>query len=219
VFAPPSFLARSAPLAFLTVLTILYQRASIVMLSLMTTSAQTGIFSVSFRMVEASKTLHLAAFAALYPAMSKAHAGDADGTAWGRALSTSWRALLAGALVIAAALYAAAPRLVPVLFGNAFDDAAALLRIQVWILIPFTVNTYLTLAYLAAHQERRVAAAFTLGLLALLALNSWLIPLQGPSGCAWASLVAECAQSGVLLAGLKGAVRAHGGFDEFPELS
>jgi len=66
-------------------------------------------------------------------------------------------------------------------------------------LIPFTVNTYLTLSFLASGREGLVGRALTVSLPALLLLNLWWIPAKGPEGSAWAALVAECSQSALLV--------------------
>ncbi len=214
-----SFIKDVAPLALLTILTILYQRLSVLALSLMTTPAQTGLFSAAARIVEASKTIHLGIFAALYPAMSQAQTETLNQSAWNAAFKLSWRILFAGAVLIALILYLTSTVLVKVLYSNQFMLSAAILQILAWAFIPFTVNTYLTLAYLASNQEWVVGRVFAASLLVLLVLNLWWIPLYGPEGSAWASLIAECIQSVILLAGRKSTFQIKGAVHEFSELS
>ena len=214
-----SFLMDVAPLALLTVMTILYQRLSVLALSLMTASEQVGLFSAAARIVEASKTVHLGIFAALYPAMSQAGSDAINRSAWDNPFKWSWRILLAGAVLIALMLYSTSTLLIQILYGGQFRVSAPILQILAWTIIPFTINTYLTLSYLASNQEWVVGRAFAAGLLGLLILNLGLIPLYGPQGSAWASLIAECIQSIILLAGRKSIFQVKEASHEFSELS
>jgi O-antigen/teichoic acid export membrane protein len=87
------------------------------------------------------------------------------------------------------------------------------------MLIPFTVNTYLTLSFLASNRERLVGRALMASLLGLLILNLLWIPARGAEGSAWAALVAESIQSVILLASARSPVRVQGDAREFSELS
>jgi len=70
-FPLSSFLKEAAPIAWLALLGIIYQRLNIYLLSTLSGATETGMYSAAFRAVEASKTAHLAVFAALYPAMAQ----------------------------------------------------------------------------------------------------------------------------------------------------
>jgi O-antigen/teichoic acid export membrane protein len=115
--------------------------------------------------------------------------------------------LLAGAVFISLLLFMVAKPLVILLYGNEFSASSRVLQILAWILIPFTVNTYLTLSFLASNGERLVGRALMASLLGLLALNLWWIPIKGPEGSAWAALAAECLQSVILLASARSFAR------------
>jgi O-antigen/teichoic acid export membrane protein len=190
---------EAAPIALIALLGMLYQRLSVYMLSTMRGPADTGLFSAAARTVEASKGIHIAVFAALYPAMAYAQTDLVNRSRWLQTFRFSWRALIAGAVAGALILCAFAAPITALLYGSRFHESANVLRILGWMLIPFTVNTYLTLSFLAANKERLVARALTAGLLGLLILNLWWIPLRGPEGAAWAALCAESLQSVILL--------------------
>ena len=61
----------AAPIALLVLLGMAYQKLSIILLSAMGGPVETGIYSAAARVVEASKMVHLAVFAALYPALAQ----------------------------------------------------------------------------------------------------------------------------------------------------
>jgi uncharacterized membrane protein (Fun14 family) len=68
------------------------------------------------------------------------------------------------------------------------------------MLVPYTINSFLSLAFVAGHRIRAVGRALTASLLGLALLSLWWIPAAGAVGAAWAVLVAECIQALVLLA-------------------
>jgi O-antigen/teichoic acid export membrane protein len=209
----------AAPIALLGLLGMLYQKLSIMMLSTMSGPGETGIFSAAARAVEASKSVHLAIFTALYPAMAQAQNELSNRSQWVQMLRTSWLGLLIGALLAALALFAFAAPLVDLLYGADFAASARIMRVLAWTLLPFTVNTFLTLALMASGRERIVAGALTASLLGLALMNLRWIPLHGAEGAAWGILAAECIQSVALLWRREAAqVVIEGGALGFPHL-
>jgi O-antigen/teichoic acid export membrane protein len=196
-----AFLRDAAPIAFITLLGMLYQRQCIYLLSTISGAAPTGIFSAAVRVVDASKAIHLAVFAALYPALAAGMSlQDAASYSKSKQIAlTYFKYLLAGALLITLVLFALASPLVKLLYGQEFSPSANILRIIAWTLVPFTINTYLTLSLLASKQEKKIARALMASLLGLLILNLGWIPSKGAEGSAWAMLIAECIQSIILL--------------------
>ncbi len=192
-------LKEAAPIALLAVLGIIYQRLSIAMLSTINGAAQTGLYAAAARIVEASKGFHLAVFAALYPMMSQAGGEGTDPSKWRDLFNASWKILLGGACLIAIGISFLASPLVYLLYGIHFSGSVRPLIILSWSLIPYTVNTFLTLKLLAEHRETLVVKVLAASLIGLTAMNFWLIPLKGSEGSAWAVLAAESLQAGLLV--------------------
>jgi O-antigen/teichoic acid export membrane protein len=212
-------LKACAPIALLTVLGMVYQRLSITMLSTMTSATDTGFFSAAARTVEASKTIHLAIFAALYPAMALARSDGLHQKKLMQSIRASRNVLLAGGIIGALILFVFANPIIALLYGGEFHASAPVLQILAWALIPFTINNYLTLSFVASKQEWLVGRALAASLLGLLILNLWWIPVWGPVGSAWATLLAECLQSMILLVSLQQSKSAFkGGVHELPNL-
>lgn len=193
-------LRASAPIAVLGLLGMLYQKLSIYMLATLDGAAATGWFSAAMRAVEASKIGHIALFGAMFPAMSQANtAPTQQARQWQNLFSFSWKLLLLLAGLASLALFSFAIVLVPLLYGPGFEPAIPVLRILAWMLIPYTINTYLTLALLSAGQERRIGVALLGSLLVLTLLNfAWIRPF-GLVGACWAALLAECVHAGILI--------------------
>ncbi len=211
----PSLLKACAPFAVLTLLGMTYQRLGIYLLSTMSTATNTGLYSAAARTVEASKTVHLAVFAVLYPAM-------ALWSSQGRLAQNTrtWRnLLLAGGIVEAVFLFAGAGPLIGLLYGGEFLGSAPILRVLAWTLIPFTLNSYLTLSFIASRREMLVGWALLLSLAGALVLNLWLVPAAGAVGSAWAALAGECVQCAVLVTGLRSPSAAKGAAHELSDLA
>jgi len=183
-------LRASAPVALLAILGILYQRLSLLMLPALGGILVTGWFAATARTVEATKLFHVSAFTALYPAMSSVEQHQD--------VRASFRFLLAGAGGVALGLTLLAGPLIRLLFGADYLPAVPALRILAWMLLPYTVTTFLSLSFLAAGRERLVLRGLIAGLVTLAAMNLFLVPRAGITGAGWAFLAAEIVQAGVL---------------------
>ncbi|HLA86903.1 MAG TPA: flippase [Anaerolineales bacterium] len=181
----------STPLAILTVVAMLYQKLSVTMLSMMSGAVMTGLFSVSQRIVEGAKTGHAAIFTALYPAMAQNK---------NRSFRLSWILLLVGAGLGAITLSALAKPVTLILFGAEYEASIPALQILTWILIPYAVNTFLTLKFVASKNEKPVLQASLASLILLIVLNIYWIPRAGLIGAAWSALIAEIIQASLLIA-------------------
>jgi PST family polysaccharide transporter len=99
----------------------------------------------------------------------------------------------------AIALSALARPGVLILFGAEYEASIPALQILAWILIPYAVNTFLTLRFVASKNEKPVLQASLAGLVLLVVLNIYWIPRAGLVGASGSALVAETFQAGLLL--------------------
>ena len=180
------------PLAALSILGILYQRMGILLVTFFLGALATGYFSAAQRVVEFAKTAHLAIFTVLYPAMAKSRVGLKD-------FRIVWLVLLTGALIAALGISLLASPLTLILFGAEYAASIPLLRLLPWMLVPFTIATFLSLSLVASNREKPVLTALVAGLLTLIALNILWTPRFGIIGTGWALLLAECLQAGALI--------------------
>lgn len=180
------------PLAALGILGILYQRLGLLLVTFLLGAAATGWVAAALRVVEFAKTAHLAVFTVLYPAMARPQVESKE-------FRPVWLALLAGALTAALGLSLLASPLVLILFGAEYSQSIPALRLLAWMLVPFTINTYLTLTLVAARRERPVLVALTASLAALVALSFLWMPRFGLMGAGWAIFLSEHLQAGMLL--------------------
>lgn len=190
-----SLIVMCVPVAGIAILGSLYQKSSLLMLSSLGGASMAGWFSAAARAAEAARIGHFSAFTALYPAMANAGA-QKDSF---KTFRFSWLMLIVLAAVLAALLFLFAKPLVALFFGREYAPSIPVLKILSLTLIPYSVNSFLSLALLAAKEEKVLLRALLVSLTILLLMNLWLIPGAGQIGAAWAILVAEIVQSGLLL--------------------
>ena len=181
----------SASLGLLGLVGMFYQKAGVLLLTPLSGAALTGLFSSALRVVEAAKVFHIAALTVLYPLMAQEETQHT--------LQLSWRLLLLGGFVLALCLSLLAAPLVDILYGSEFAPAIPTLRILAWVLVPYSVNAYLTLALVARRRTRVVLGVLTASLTGLAVLSLWWIPAYGLTGAAWAALAAETLQAVLLV--------------------
>jgi O-antigen/teichoic acid export membrane protein len=156
--------------------------SSIVLISRSSIS-ELGIYSSAYRVVAIIASAFFVITQALFPMLA---AMGADRSS--RLLGRWWLwASLAG-IAFAAVLAAGSGKLMPILFGNQFSDAAPILS-KLVIVIPIEIGNALLGTYLLARG--RTTALLTCVVLAVilsLILNFLLVPAHGASGAAVATI-------------------------------
>jgi O-antigen/teichoic acid export membrane protein len=183
-----------------TALGIVYFQVAIIATSLLSTEAETGYYSVGFRIVDIVNGIPWLLAVSAFPLLARAARDDDERLryALGRMLET---ALIVG-MWFAIVTFASAPFAIEVVGGEEFDESVSVLRLlAIGMPATFVVAT-LGFALLSTrlHRQLIVANGIALGLAILLSLL--LIPSHGADGSAitTASLELVLATSyGVLL--------------------
>jgi O-antigen/teichoic acid export membrane protein len=128
-----------------------------------------------------------------------AQVNEVDKTKFSQVMRLPGVLLLSGGLLGAFALSLLSKPIILILYGYEYFPSISLLPIMAWILVPYTINTFLSLAFIINRQESVVVSALIGGILALVILTIWWMRLAGPPGVAWATLSAEIIQSIILL--------------------
>lgn len=197
-----ALLAAGAPIAILGALGMLYQRSAVLIVSTVAGPAATGFFSAGQRVVEAAKTVHVAAWSALFPAFAEDRGRGA--TPPTDLVPRSLVALVPLAVAAAATLTLLARPVVVSVFGASFLAAVTPVRILVWVLVPYTIGSHRSLELIAARREGEIARALTLALVTLAVVAALSVRSIGIVGACWAVLTAECVQAVALTAPWRG---------------
>jgi len=165
----------------------LYWRADVFMLSKLGTLAAVGYYTIGYRLFAIAQVVPKSFNTSIYPVFSKLFHQSRD--SFHRASSLSIRYILVVLLPIAAGVYGLAEPVVRLLFGQGFSDAAAVLRVVIWTLVPYGIVRVLASLLFASSRQAIDMKVNLMGLATNVVLNLSLIPRFGMLGCAWATLI------------------------------
>jgi O-antigen/teichoic acid export membrane protein len=182
------------PYAVATAAGLLYFRVAVVLLSLISSQHETGLYSAAFRIVEVLMLVPQLAVGAVLPILARAAKHDHDRLAYG--VDRAFRAAAVLGAGIAVVLVLGAPFAIAVVAGPDFAGAADMLRIQALGLGVALMTSVFTYALLSVrmHRELLVANTTALGVSILLTLvlgRAW-----GGMGAATATVAAELCLAG-----------------------
>jgi O-antigen/teichoic acid export membrane protein len=92
-------------------------------------------------------------------------------------------------------LFLFAQPLIGILFGRDFQPSIPILKVLSFAFVPYTVNSFLSLMFLAKKKENVALRVTAISLFILLTLNLFLVPRAGPMGAGWAVLLTETIQA------------------------
>lgn len=147
-----------------------------------------GMYAVAYKMTYALQFLPLTFTAALYPALAKQWSEKKHEELKATFLG-SMRFLAAVAFPLSAGLSALAPNIIRLVYGSAFEGAAAPFQVLPWVLLPIFIDFPIGSLLNATHRAHLKTAAMVGTMLINVGLNLYLVPMYGPVGAAWAGVV------------------------------
>ena len=184
-------LRETLPLAVAFAMSVVYFRVLVVLVSLLSTEVETGLFGTSFRIFEMLLGLPVLMLSVALPLLSVA--GDEDESRLRSALQSMTEASLLVATLLVVGIAILAEPGIRLVGGDEYVGAASVLRIQALALIPlFLVQTW-QLGLIAGRAQRALAVANGLALAVVLALGVALVPSGGAEAAAWVAVGAETA--------------------------
>lgn len=184
-------LRETLPLAVAFAMSVIYFRVLVVLVSLLSTEAETGLFGTSFRIFEMLIGLPALILSVALPLLSVA--GDEDDSRLRSALQSMTEASLLIATLLVVAIAILAEPGIRLIGGDEYVGAASVLRIQALALIPlFLVQTW-QLGLIAGRAQRALAVANGLALSLVIVLGLALVPSGGAEAAAWVAVAAETA--------------------------
>jgi O-antigen/teichoic acid export membrane protein len=187
------------PFALLSILGVAYQRMGVLVLSLSQGDVQTGWYSAASRMVEVLKFGHIAVLGAIFPALSHLSAETRQEKGSAFLFRAAFWGLLGLAILASISAYFLAPLLVATSFGQNYLPAVPIFRSLVWILVPYTLTSTLSLRMILRGREKAAVLVTACGLAIALLLYRFSIPAFGAAGAALAAVAAECGMGGIFL--------------------
>jgi O-antigen/teichoic acid export membrane protein len=191
-----TLIRETLPLAAAIVVGVLYFRLLIVLMSLLATAVETGLFAASFRVAEILYGVATLAVTIALPVLAIA---AEDRTRLRYMLQRMIEAsVIASGYLILVVLIVAEPVL-NLLGGGQYRGAAPVLRIQVIALVPVFLGQVFVIGLIAIRRQSAQVVANLIALPLMLGLGLVLIPLYGAIGAAITALVAEIVYGVALL--------------------
>ena len=191
---------ESAPIAVGLVVNVLYVRALIIAMTLLSTEFETGLFAASYRVIEVFIGVPAVMAGAAFPIL--AHAGERDEQRLAYALQRLIEASLLISVLLVLLLYFGAVPVIAILGGAQYAEAAPVLQIQSFSLLGAFLTQVWILGLIAIRRSSALFVMNVVALVCVIAAGALLIPPLGAEGAAIAALVGESALAlvaGVLL--------------------
>jgi O-antigen/teichoic acid export membrane protein len=182
------------PYALATAAGLLYFRVAVVLLSLIASAHETGLYSAAFRTVEVLLIVPQLAVSTVLPIFAHSASTDRDRLAYGVDRTFRTAAVFGGGLAVVLAL--GAPFAIAVVAGPDFSGAADMLRIQAVGLGIALVTAVFTYALLSLRMHRELLYANLAALAVSVVLTLTLGSAWGGVGAATATVIAELCLAG-----------------------
>lgn len=175
------------PLALSAIAVVVYVRIDQLMLARMDTAAELARYGIAVRVVDVCNVLPIAIATVALPALSRLD--DVEGDRARRLASTGYRMLSGAVMPLAALATVAGGPVLAAVFGQPYAASGAPLAVLLWA-HAFAYTWMLGRQVLVAGgATRSLATLAVIGAVVNVLLNLWLIPAQGATGAAIASLV------------------------------
>lgn len=170
-----------------SIASVIYLKIDQVMLASMQNDAAVGIYAVAVRLSEVWFFFPTAFAAAVFPVLLNTRSGTQ--TQYQQQLQIVCDILFYGAIALTLCIVMVAPFFVNLLFGSAYNDSAAVLRIHVLGLSLVFMRALVSKWLIAESLLRFSLWAEGIGALTNVGLNLVLIPIYGYWGAAWATVI------------------------------
>jgi O-antigen/teichoic acid export membrane protein len=183
-------LARETlPLAVASTMIVLYGGAMVIIVSLVASDYQTGLFVTSARVMEVVVGLPALVIALALPVLSVASTTDHERLRNALQLMVELGLVLAALVAVTLAL--AADGVIAVIGGSAFAEAAPILQVQAFAIVGVFLSQTLQNALVSLRQQQTLIITNAVALAAVIGLGVVLVSRLGAIGGAWAILAAE----------------------------
>jgi O-antigen/teichoic acid export membrane protein len=184
-----SFVVEAAPVALSQAVTSVYARGLVILMSVLTSARETGLFAASYRVVAILLAVPAITLSGAFPVL--AHAGAEDERRLSSALARLAEAGLAVAILLTLLVAIGAKPLINLVGGQGYAGAVPVLRIQALMLVGAFLTQVWGYGFLAARREHALVGFNLLAVLLLAVSGVPLIVAFGPRGAALSAVIVE----------------------------
>lgn len=193
-------LTETGPLALSIAINTFYVRMLIVLASLLVVEHEVGLFATASRVTEVLIGLPVLMFGTAFPLLAHAGAHDEERLAYATQRIAEVGLLVAGLFTVV--LVVGAEPIVRVFGGNAFLDAAPVLRVQALALLGATMTQAWVLCVVAVGAQRSLVWVNAIALASVVGLGLVFIPALHAEGASIAAAIGEAILAGAVLVAL-----------------
>ena len=182
-----SYLLKAClPLALTGVITIIYYRIDVIMLSVMMGDTAVGIYSAAYRLCDPFSLIPYALTMSLFPLMSAYFKSSKDDLI--RTYALAFKYLLIIALPLAVGVALVADKVILLIYGTSFADSSTVLQILIWSVMFGMVNALLWDVLVAIDMQKLIMWSVAFCAAVNIVLNILLIPVMSYNGAAIATV-------------------------------
>lgn len=168
-----------------------FHRIDILFLSFFHGELAVGIYAAAYKILNPINVLATSFTSAMFPYLSRLFEESKD--TFRRLSEEVLKYMVVVVLFITVSTAVLADWLIVLIYTDVYADSVAILRVLVWILIPVSLNPFLSHILFARHEQRKCLQVGAMSLSFYVAIAFWLIPRWGGVGAAWALLFAVSA--------------------------
>ena len=176
---------------------MIYLKIDQLMLGVLVNDRAVGIYAAAARISEVWYFVPAAIVTSFFPQLMRHRLNDVE--AYNLNLQKLNDILFCTALLVALSVTYWADWLLPLLFGAAYESAVPVLIIHVWVGLFVFMRALLSKWFIAENLLKLSMLSQVLGAVVNVALNIWLIPLYGPVGAAYATVVSYAGAGYIVL--------------------
>jgi O-antigen/teichoic acid export membrane protein len=181
-------LKKAIPLAITTVLGIVYFRIGTLFLFRYAGAHETGLFTSSLQIIEASQLIPMAIMGAMFPVVCSC---IDDQKQLAKQFEKVTSLILFISLFLATTGTILSATIMRFVFGVNFSPSGVLLRLLIWDVVPNFLAFTLAYFLIAMNKQFLLTLSGSAGVAMSLILNRWLIPSQGAMGAVYSSVITE----------------------------
>ena len=187
---------EALPIGVSLVMSAIYFRVLIILLSLIATARETGLFATSFRIFEIAFAVPTIVLSVALPVLAVA---NADRSRLRYVLQRMTEVAAIAAIFLAILIAIVAEPVIRLLGGSEYVDAAPILQIQAFALIPVFLGQTWQLGLISIRRQSGLVVANGIALIVVLVFGLALVPKYDSTGAAIAAVVAEAVLAATLL--------------------